>query len=187
MAPEGRVEELRSLRKQPKNARKAAVMALFYPKNNDNTHLLLIHRKTYAGVHSNQIGFPGGKAESSDIDLLDTALRETEEEVGVVRQDVKVIKTLSKIYIPPSNFEVQPFIGLLANPTDFLKQEAEVEALVEVLLSDLMHETSISQEKLDTSYGADIVVPAFKLNDYIVWGATAMMLYEIKELFKQIL
>ncbi|WP_165748039.1 NUDIX hydrolase [Cellulophaga sp. Z1A5H] len=186
MAPEIRINELQKIENASKNARKAAVMSLFYPKKEETT-LLLILRKTYKGVHSNQIGFPGGKAEKFDADLLQTALRETHEEVGVPPAQVEVIKSLTELYIPPSNFEVQPYIGLYKNPSPFILQEREVAALVEVSLQDFMDDGAIFNQNLTTSYAKNIDVPAFKLNGYTVWGATAMMLSEVKELLKQVL
>jgi 8-oxo-dGTP pyrophosphatase MutT (NUDIX family) len=187
MAPLIRVKELEAGLAKRKNPKKAGVMALFYPNQNQTTNLLLILRKTYQGVHSNQIGFPGGKLEKDDVDLMQTALRETHEEVGVPPSNVTVVKSLSEVYIPPSNFEVQPYIGLYQNPRPFVLQESEVESLVEVPLTDLMDDSKIFTQKLSTSYADNIDVPAFKLNGYTVWGATAMMLSEIKELLTRVL
>lgn len=82
MAPSIRIDELSRMKNERKTAKKAGVMALFYPTEQNNTNLLLMLRKTYKGVHSNQIGFPGGKVEKEDKNLLDTALRETFEEVA---------------------------------------------------------------------------------------------------------
>ena len=162
-------------------------MALFYPNENQETQLLLILRKTYKGVHSNQIGFPGGKVEEEDGNLKTTALRETNEEVGVLPKDIEVVKELSQLYIPPSNFLVQPYLGIYKHPKPFVIQESEVERVVEVLLSDFLDDTTLIQENLSTSYASNMDVPAFKLNGYVVWGATAMMLNEIKELIRQVL
>ncbi|SNR77536.1 8-oxo-dGTP pyrophosphatase MutT, NUDIX family [Maribacter sedimenticola] len=187
MAPQGRVADLKQINLTQKNPRKAAVMALFYPSEEKKTNLLLILRKTYKGVHSNQVGFPGGKAERIDNGLLNTALRETHEEVGVEPKDVTVVKELSTIFIPPSNFMVQPYMGLYKEPKPFRKQDKEVETILEVPLLDFMDEKKIVTKKLTTSYASNIEVPAFKLNGYIVWGATAMMLSEIKELLKQVM
>lgn len=187
MAPESRLEELQRINISQNNPRRAGVMALFYPTNNMGTNLLLILRKTYKGVHSNQVAFPGGKEEKSDDGLLTTALRETYEEVGVAPKDITVIKEISEIFIPPSNFMVQPYIGLYRNPKPFVKQDAEVELILEVPLSDFLDDTLVVSKKMTTSYAVDIEVPAFKLNGYIVWGATAMMMNEIKELLKQVL
>jgi len=187
MAPEGRIEELSGSFDQRKNAKRAGVVALFYPDAQNQTHLLLILRKTYKGVHSNQIAFPGGKMENSDLNIKETALRETMEEVGVAKNDIEVIKQLSQVYIPPSNFEVYPFIGLYKNPKPFVLQEEEVEQLVEVSLVNFMNDANLIEENLITSYEQNILVPAYKLNGYTVWGATAMMLSEVKALLKQAL
>ncbi|MFN3136451.1 MAG: NUDIX hydrolase [Allomuricauda sp.] len=187
MSPELRIEWLKKNRWEDMNPKRAGVMALFYPDVERQTRLLLILRKVYQGVHSNQIGFPGGKVERIDKDLMDTALRETHEEVGVPPSDVEVIKELSEVYIPPSNFLVRPFMGIYHNPQPFIKEEAEVERLVEVYLRDFLDDSNHIQEILSTSYAKNINVPAFKLNGYTVWGATAMMMSEIKELLRQVL
>ncbi len=187
MAPEERIQELLQDKFKKKNPRKAAVMALFYPNAANETKILCILRKTYKGVHSNQVAFPGGKAEIEDKDIMETALRETHEEVGVHPNDVRVISEITKVYIPPSNFEVQPFIGLYSKPKPFVIQESEVAALLEISLVDFLQDRNVVSKKLSTSYASEIEVPAFKLNDYIVWGATAMMMSEIKDLLKQVL
>jgi len=187
MSPALRIQWLKENKIEDANPKRAGVLALFYPDLEQQTRLLLILRKVYEGVHSNQIGFPGGKLEDHDRDLLDTALRETYEEVGVLPSTVQVIKELSEVYIPPSNFLVQPFIGIYPNPKPFVKDESEVERLVEVYLRDFMDDSSLIQENLSTSYAKNINVPAYKLNGYTVWGATAMMLSEIRELLQQVL
>ncbi len=187
MAPEFRLEELRAFYKIRKNAKQAGVMALFYPDQKHITHFLLILRKTYKGVHSNQIAFPGGKAELEDKGLQVTALRETEEEVGVSSKQIEVLKELSPVYIPPSNFEVQPFLGICRVTPSFKIQEEEVEALVKVPITDFMNDRNIFTQTMNTSYAKAIEVPAFRLNGYTVWGATAMMLSEIREMLKQVL
>ncbi|MEN1785363.1 MAG: CoA pyrophosphatase [Bacteroidota bacterium] len=168
-------------------AKKAAVMALFYPKSDGCTHLLLILRKKYAGVHSHQIGFPGGKWEQEDQDLLQTAKRETFEEVGVPQKDIHVIKALTEVFIPPSNYRVSPFLGLYTKPKPFIREPREVEALVEVRLEDLLDSVNQGHERLSTSYAKDITVPTYSLNNYTVWGATAMMLSEVRDLLLQVL
>ncbi|GEQ85895.1 coenzyme A pyrophosphatase [Patiriisocius marinistellae] len=187
MAPIERLQELTNKAKATNTARRAAVMALFYPSKDGETNLILILRKTYKGVHSAQVGFPGGKAEEEDIDEAATALRETEEEVGVPQQAVAVLKKLTEIYIPPSNFFVQPFLGITSETPEFVPQEEEVEALIEVPLSHFMDDSFVVTKTLTTSYATNIDVPAYLLNGHVVWGATAMMLSEVRELLKNIL
>lgn len=187
MAPIERLIELKTKARELHTAKRAGVMALFYPDSNKETHLILILRKTYKGVHSAQIGFPGGKFEDEDGNLEVTALRETEEEVGVPRDTVSVLKELTEVYIPPSNFFVQPFIGITTRTPNFIPQEDEVEALLEVSLTHFMDDAVLTTKVLSTSYATNIDVPAFLLNGHIVWGATAMMLSEVRELLKQVL
>lgn len=170
-----------------KTPRKAGVLALFYPSLDNGTSLLLILRNTYKGIHSNQIGFPGGKQEKEDPDLLATALRETYEEVGVPPTQLTILRSLSHLYIPPSNFEVWPFMGLYDKKKPFVMQQSEVAALVEVPLRDFLNDEKVVKHNLSTSYAKNIDVPAFLLNGHIVWGATAMIMSEIKELIKQVL
>ncbi|WP_044403767.1 CoA pyrophosphatase [Lacinutrix sp. Hel_I_90] len=164
-----------------KNARQAAVMALFYPDLNNETHIILILRKTYKGVHSAQIGFPGGKLEAGET-KEEAAIRETEEEVGVKQEDMTVLKQLTQIYIPPSNFYVQPFIGVCQSTPIFTKQDDEVEDLLEVHLNDFLNESHVITKTVSTAYDVSVDVPAFKLNGHSVWGATAMILSEVKDL-----
>jgi len=184
LAPLVRIQELSEIDIKAKKPNKAGVMALFYPDKNEITHLVLILRKTYKGVHSNQVGFPGGRVENFDKNLKYTALRETEEEVGIPQRDVRVVKKLTKLYIPPSNFWVHPYVGLLDTTPKLIPQESEVEKILEIDLEDFMDERSLISQQLSTSYAKNIEVPAFSLNGHVVWGATAMMLSELKELMK---
>ena len=187
MAPIERLAELKRIAREKNTAKKAGVMVLFYPSENLETHLILILRKTYKGVHSAQVGFPGGKLEGEDKSIQDAALRETEEEVGISRETISVLKQLTEIFIPPSNFFVQPFLGITMDSPKFVPQEEEVEALIEVSLENFMDDSNIISQNLSTSYATNIEVPAFKLNGHIVWGATAMMLNEVRELLKKVL
>lgn len=187
MAPDFRIQEIDNIDIASKRPKRAGVMALFYPNLEGETCLTLILRKTYKGVHSAQIGFPGGREEKEDRDLMETALRETHEEVGVAPEEIQVIKKLTKIYIPPSNFWVQPFLGIAEQTPNFVKQESEVEEILEVTLQDFLNDTNLVEKELSTSYAKNVLVPAFYLSQQIVWGATGMMLNEIKALLKEIL
>ncbi len=187
MEPEVRKQLRESKKYNVRQAKKAAVLALFYPAPDHSTQLLFILRKRYPGVHSNQVGFPGGKVEEEDSDLMETAKRETYEEVGVRPGSVEIVKSLSEVYIPPSNFLVQPFLGVMERPTSFIMDTKEVEEIIEVALTDLMNPDNLMMQQLTTSYARKIEVPAFKLKGYTVWGATAMMVSEIKDLIEKVL
>lgn len=167
------------------NAKKAAVLALFYPDAQGETCFLLTLRANYNGTHASQISFPGGKYDSSDNSLENTALREAQEEVGIYPSDVHIFKQMTDVFIPPSNFMVTPFLGLL-NYTPTLIKNEEVEENIGVLLKDLLNKNAFSTASVTTSSAKNIPVPCFKLSNYIVWGATAMMLNEIKMLLKEI-
>lgn len=162
--------------------RKAAVMALMYPNDLGEMIMIFMLRKTYKGVHSNQIGFPGGKVEDEDKTMLDTALRETYEEIGVSGNHITILKELTEVYIPPSNFLVQPYLGVLNKKPAYILEEKEVERLIEIPLKTILNDDYISSKKLKTSYASEIEVPVFEFDDEIIWGATAMMLSEIKDL-----
>lgn len=187
LAPLIRIKEMERLQLNGKVSNEAGVMAVFYPNEKGITHLVLILRKTYKGVHSNQVGFPGGRVEPQDRDLEHTALRETEEEVGIPQNEVTVIKKLTKLYIPPSDFWVHPYLGYLEKTPLLVPQEEEVEEILEVDLEDFLNEKNLVLKKLSTSYSEEMEVPAFYLNGHIVWGATAMMLSELKDLLHEVL
>ena len=186
MAPLERVKMMEENSYDLSSVRKAAVMMLLYPKN-DITHLLLIVRNSYPGVHSSQIAFPGGKVEDIDFDLKQTALRETHEEIGIHPNDINVIRDFSSIYIPPSNFLVYPFLGVSETELTFTLQEEEVAGIIELPLSMLLDDSIISNKNLETSYSKLIEVPVFQIEEHSVWGATAMMLSELKDVLKMIL
>lgn len=186
MSPPFRLELLELFKEPMKNAKRAGVMALFYPDEMHQTKLVLILRKTYKGVHSAQISFPGGKFEPHDNSLEKTAIRETFEEIGVSQQSIEVIKQLTEVYIPPSNFYVQPFLGIVNHTPKFSKQDNEVEEVIEVLLHHFIDDSNVVSTPVETSYNVKVKVPAYKLNGHVVWGATAMMLSEIKDLLKNV-
>ena len=168
-----------------KNPKKAAVLALFYPNKLGKTNFLLTLRASYKGTHSAQISFPGGKFDKTDHNLIETALRETKEEVGIIVNKTTIFKQLTEVYIPPSNFIVTPFLSYIDTAPNF-KKNYEVETLIHVSLSQFLNDIEISEVTLSTSYAKNINVPCYKLNNYTVWGATAMMLSEMKELLQKL-
>jgi len=167
------------------NAKKSAVLVLFYPDKNGETAFILTLRANYNGTHSSQISFPGGKFEITDENLKNTAIRETNEEIGIKSSEITVFKQLTNVYIPPSNFLVTPFMGVLTNSPTF-KLNHEVAKIIKVKLTELLSDSCITITNVTTSYNTKMEVPCFILNKTVVWGATAMMLSEIRELLKNI-
>jgi 8-oxo-dGTP pyrophosphatase MutT (NUDIX family) len=186
MAPLERLESLRNSNVESGKPRIAAVMMLFYPKN-DTTHLVLIVRNSYTGVHSAQIAFPGGKYELEDENFAQTALRETHEEVGIHPDKIEILKSFTALYIPPSNFMVHPFLGISKEELIFIPQPSEVANIIELPLSVFLDDMLVVNTNLSTSYADNITIPAFKIEEHIVWGATAMMLSELKEVLKAVI
>lgn len=162
----------------PGDVRKAGVLALFYPSNG-SVWLVFIRRAEYPGIHSGQISFPGGGWEEGDQDMVATALREAEEEIGVSRNTVIPIGNLTDLFIPPSNFLVTPVVGYTYARPDFMPDPDEVDEILEVPL-DLLLDDKARQEKDITIFPAvKIKVPCFYIDGNIIWGATAMMLNEL--------
>ena len=193
LAPSFRKEFIKLNRNKLLNSKKAAVTAALYADDSNLVRLILILRNTYNGVHSNQIGFPGGRVEEDDKTLFDTAIRETFEEIGIVVEKNELIRELKEIYIPPSNFNVYPFLVLLNHPPSFVKDDKEVKEIITIDLDSLLN-CKITQTLIpvptklnELNTQNDVLVPTFKLTGYNVWGATAMMLSEIRDLINDVI
>jgi len=182
LAPSIRKKLGKDININERNPNIAAVLSLLFPDAMGEMQMVFMLRKTYKGVHSNQIGFPGGKVEVDDNNLEATALRETYEEIGVSSTEITVLKELTDVYIPPSNFLVKPFLGVLKRRPEYILEEKEVERLIEIPLKSILSDKYIASQVITTSYANEIEVPIFKFNEEVIWGATAMMLSEIKDL-----
>lgn len=182
LAPSIRKKLGKEINIEERNPNIAAVLSLLFPDATGEMQMVFMLRKTYKGVHSNQIGFPGGKVEKIDTNLEATALRETYEEIGVSSINITVLKELTDVYIPPSNFLVKPFLGVLKERPEYILEEKEVERLIEIPLRSILSDKFIASKIITTSYAKEIEVPVFKFEEEIIWGATAMMLSEIKDL-----
>lgn len=167
------------------NTKNAAVLALFFPNKQGETSLLLTLRAAYKGTHGAQVSFPGGKPEKSDIDLKATALRECFEEVGIASKEIIVFKEMTPVYIPPSNFLMSPFLGYIQKPPTYTTNH-EVSEIIEVPLHELLNDETICYTEMKTSYSDRITIPYFNIKNQTIWGATAMVLSEIKELIKSL-
>ena len=164
------------------NAKKAAVLICFYPSGRGEIHLALIRRNEYDGVHSGQISFPGGRYEDKDRDLIHTALREAEEETNILIDSVEVLGEITPVYIPPSNFIVNPVVGWTSRKPDFIAEKAEVQEILSISISELLNPANHKIKDIIHREYNITDVPCFYIQGHIIWGATAMMLNEIKDL-----
>lgn len=186
LAPKNRIDLIKELEDQIVNSKKASVLILFYPKYN-KTHMVLIVRNVYEGVHSSQIAFPGGKVEFFDATHRATALRETYEEIGIPAEKIEIVKDFTSIFIPPSNFIVFPFLGYCSEELIFNIDTKEVFRIIEVPIELLLNDQILSTQVISNSYMDLIEVPGFKIDENFVWGATAMILSELKEVLQSVL
>ena len=166
-----------------KEAKLGGVSIVLYPHNNEIV-MPLIKRPDYEGVHGGQISFPGGKREDQDSDLIATAFRETEEEIGVPRDSMKMVGTLSELYIFASDFQVLPVVAALEQRPIFDPDPTEVSAVVEVGLGHLLDPKNRKRKELVVR-GFAIDAPYFEVEEEVVWGATAMMLNEFLEVVEE--
>ena len=153
----------------PGPGRRAAVLIVLYERDGE-PHLLLTKRSDALPSHPGQISLPGGVVETGDASDRDTALRETEEEVGLARGTLRVLGELDDVHTMASNFIIRPFVALLDGPMEAVASDAEVARIIDARVADLL--------------AADAALPAmpaplelrYPLAGEDVWGATARIL-----------
>ena len=163
--------------------RKSGVLILFYQEGS-TTHFPLIKRPEYPGFHSGQIAFPGGKMEDDDESIIQTALREAEEEIGIDRKHVKVLGQLSDLYIPTSNFLVSPVVGFLKHRPKLVAEPQEVARIILTDLDCLLNPEIRKEKVFDFERGRRLNAPYYEIDGEVVWGATAMILSELIHLIE---
>jgi 8-oxo-dGTP pyrophosphatase MutT (NUDIX family) len=169
----------------PTPPRQSAVLIVLFEEDG-KIKTTFIKRNIYDGVHSGQIAFPGGRYEEYDNNLINTALRETEEEVGIPREDVKVLGSLSNIYIPPSNFDVLPVVGYTNKVPKLVIDPKEVSEAFFVELEALVSPGSLGQNNVTLKDGKQASIPCYQVSGYTIWGATAMIMSEFNEIISPI-
>jgi 8-oxo-dGTP pyrophosphatase MutT (NUDIX family) len=145
----------------------------------------LIKRPQYLGAHSNQVSLPGGKAEPDESPVI-TAIREAEEEIGVARDTMRVLGTLSDFFVIPSNFMVTPVIATTSNPS-FHPDSREVAKILQGDIDLLIQENAIQTKEILAANTYRMMAPHFLFEDEIVWGATAMMLNEFRMILRDVI
>ena len=168
--------------KVPDNARPSAVLCLLFPVN-DELYLLLMKRREDQKAHSGQVSFPGGSYDQADADMKATALREAQEEVGILSSDVDILGALTPLYIPVSNFNVYPFVGYTPQRPVYNLSHNEVSYTIEVPLHFLLQDDAKADTDVTSPAMPGVLrkVRSYKLNDgTIIWGATAMIISELE-------
>ena len=168
-----------------KNPKFAAVNILLYLKNNEWYFPLMVRSTNDRDRHSGQISLPGGKKEEYDINFEETAKRETSEEMGIDIFYNRIIREMSPIYIPPSNFYVKAFVSYTKKNPQFILQETEAVELIEFPVSTLLN-LSEQPEMMVLPSSRGVEVPVINFNSYSIWGATSMILSEFSHLLKNL-
>lgn len=165
-----------------KTLKKSAVLILLFYKNNQ-LHILLTQRASYVGPHGGQISFPGGKFEDHlDRNLIDTAIRETFEEINLRDSYFEILGPISTLNVPVSQVCVQPYLAYCTDISQARKDDFEVVDLYEVPIAHLLNPKTI---KIKSMYGHEF--PYFDFDGKVIWGATAMIISELLEILKSIL
>ncbi|MDX2172023.1 MAG: CoA pyrophosphatase [Bacteroidota bacterium] len=163
--------------------KQSAVMVVLCVDETNNFFIPLIERETYNGTHSGQISLPGGKFDLEDLDLETTAKRECFEEIGLT--SIEVLGKLTSVYIPVSGFLVQPYLGYfeVKNP-NFVKHEREVKSILNLSIEELLDDNIVKNGSV--TLDLSINHPYFEMKEYKIWGATAMILNEVKAVLKEV-
>ena len=167
-----------------KTVKLSAVLILLFFKN-DNWHFFLTKRSQNVNHHKGQISLPGGVIEENES-LQETALRETEEEIGIPSQDIQLIGRLSPFYVPVSNFKISPFVGWIEKNPRIKAYDGEVEKVFSVSINKFILKSTqkVKYEKLN---GKVVKIPYFDIDNEMVWGATSIILSEFKNIILETL
>ena len=164
------------------DAIQSAVLILLYEENGVICFTLTERTQTVEH-HRGQISLPGG-AREADEKLSSTAIRETQEEIGIYADDVDIIGALSPLFVPVTGFIINPFVGIINANFDPQPAPEEVETVISVHVNELLNDDNELQEKRNLR-GYDVNIPYFLLSGHKVWGATAMILSEFKTVLKE--
>ncbi|PWH86275.1 NUDIX hydrolase [Brumimicrobium oceani] len=182
MSPMGRGRSSEAIKKS-QNYRVSAVALILY-ENQNELKGILTQRSPYRGMHSGEICFPGGKMEDFDHDLKQTAIREATEEIGLKHEHFELLGELTPVFIPVSNFSIQPYVFHYKEQPIFVKNIREVAEIFSFPIHQLFDESIIKKKSLKLSDNRILDnIPYFDINNKVVWGATALILHEFKKMF----
>lgn len=162
----------------------SAVLLPIYQKDG-KCHIIFTKRTDHLTHHKGQISFPGGGRHDDDKSLLETALRESREEIGLKEADVRILGELDDAATVTSLYRIVPFVGLIPYPYDFKIDRFEVDEVFGLPLEDLLNNANRKEE--DLVYGDKIIrVFTYELNDRVIWGATAWILNQFLEILRKV-
>jgi 8-oxo-dGTP pyrophosphatase MutT (NUDIX family) len=156
-----------------KPLREAAVLIPLYVRDRE-LFTLFTKRTDHVEHHKGQISFPGGGKEPRDQTLWNTAIRETEEEIGVPAASVRILGKLPNL-VTVTDFDVSPFVGAIPYPMTFAPQEREVEAIIEIPLSYLL-DPEVVEERTVRFKGREVPTLVYHYRGHAIWGVTAYIL-----------
>lgn len=182
LAPQIRINDLKTSL-YPANAIESAVLILLYP-HNGHLNTVVILRNEYNGTHSGQISLPGGKTEKSDIDFKYTALREAQEEIGIIPSELEIIGQLTRFYVIPSNYIIYPFVAYCSHCPVFHPDPVEVQKIIEIDVFNEINYDKIITKTLNFKDRVQIDAPGFAVSGEFMWGATAMIFSELLQVLK---
>lgn len=177
MLPEGR-----EIKPKSNRVKESAVLLLIYPAD-DSLYLCLTKRNLKLKHHPGQISFPGGKCESNETPIQ-TALRETFEEIGIEQKHIEVLGKLTEVYVSVSNFNIHPFVAYIDHTPSFIIDAQEVADVIPLKIDDVTNEKNHTTTTVSTSIGP-MQVPCYLIDNHIIWGATSMMIAELEAILKQ--
>lgn len=165
--------KLKAANTDTKRLKPSSVLLLLFEENKV-LKICLIKRPVTMKYHAGQVAFPGGRIEQGES-ALETALRETWEEIGITHDQIEVLGQLSELFVDVSGFLIQPFVGWLKYAPVFFINRSEVDKII--LFPLLEFRNKLEETELDTATGK-LLIPCFNFEGDIIWGATAMILSE---------
>ena len=157
-------------------AKKAAVSVIIQEESNREPHLLLIKRNEYDGHHSGQMAFPGGKMDVTDENLIQTAIRKSYEEIGVTLDQNNLIELLP-VWVKVSNFVIHPYLTFINKKLEFEINKREINRIFEIPVTHFKDSKNLRKHQISIQ-GIDYWSPYFEFEGEIIWGATALILYQ---------